>query len=349
MTFNIKSLVLAAVLSLAGLQSFAQSEPQKIPEVPTIPIDATIDEAKQAVASARAGRKLTPKSWPNGSRVAVCLSFDVDNEYLPNVQPLPVPLSAGEYGATTGLIRILDLLDRQGIPASFYIPAVSAALHPEMIGQILKSKRHEIGVHGWIHEYLPTIGDRAKEEKLLNQAIEYLAKAMGKRPVGYRAPSWAFSPSTLAQVIRAGFLYDSSMMAMDQPYEIDSDGKPTGLIELPVSRILDDYPYYGENAEGSMPSPERVYEVFRAEFDGAYQERTALILTMHPHISGHRSRIAQLEHLIAYMKSKPGVWFATEEQVANYVKKSSVGPEQSATTAGSASGTGAQSVEDTHR
>jgi hypothetical protein len=121
----------------------------------------------------------------------------------------------------------------------------------------------------------------------------------------------------------AGFLYDSSMMAMDQPYEIVSYGKPTGLIELPVTWILDDYPYYGENADGSMPRPEEVFEVYKAEFDGAYQEGTVFILTMHPHITGHRSRIAQLDRLITYMKSKPGVWFETEEQVANYIKQAS--------------------------
>jgi peptidoglycan/xylan/chitin deacetylase (PgdA/CDA1 family) len=321
MAIERKSAVLAFVCIFAS-SCFAQFEAQKIPGVPIIPVDATIEQAKQAVAVARAGRKLTPKSWPNGARVAVCISFDVDNEYMANAQPLPVPMSGGEYGATTGLLRVLDLLDRQQIPASFYIPAVSAALHPDMIGQILKSKRHEIGVHGWIHEYLPTIGDAAKEEQLLNQAIDYLTKATGKRPVGYRAPSWAFSPSTLGQIIKADFLYDSSMMAMDQPYEIDSEGKPTGMIELPVTWILDDYPYYGENAEGSMPRPESVYEIYKAEFDGAYQERTAFILTMHPHISGHRSRIAQVDRLITYMKSKPGVWFATEEEVANYIKKS---------------------------
>jgi hypothetical protein len=55
--------------------------------------------------------------------------------------------------------------------------------------------------------------------------------------------------------------------------------------------------------------------------DGALEERSLFILTMHPHITGHRSRIVQLEKLIAYMKSKPGVWFATLEQIATYVKK----------------------------
>jgi len=306
---------------LLSAQAFSQTV-QKIPNLPNLPNDATAEQAQQAVAGARAGRKLTPKSWPNGARVAVCISFDVDNEYLADAPPLPVAMSAGEYGATTGLSRVLALLDREQVPASFYIPAISAILHPEMIKEIQKSNRNEIGVHGWIHEYLPMVGNAQTEEELLNRAIDYLTKATGKRPVGYRAPSWAFSPYTLGQLTKAGFLYDSSMMAMDQPYELVSNGTATGLIELPVTWILDDYPYYGENADGSMPRPEAVFEVYKAEFDGAYEERTLFLLTMHPHISGHRSRITQVERLIKYMKSKPGVWFATEEQLALYLQKS---------------------------
>jgi peptidoglycan/xylan/chitin deacetylase (PgdA/CDA1 family) len=165
------------------------------------------------------------------------------------------------------------------------------------------------------------VGSAEKEEELLNRAIDYLTKATGKRPVGYRAPSWAFSPYTLGLLTKAGFLYDSSMMAMDQPYELMSDRKDTGLLELPVTWILDDYPYYGENADGSMPYPESVFAVYKAEFDGAYEEKTLFLLTMHPHISGHRSRITQVDKLITYMKSKPGVWFATEEQVARYLQQ----------------------------
>jgi len=258
----------------------------------------------------------------SGARVAVAISFDIDNELLSRTTPLPVPLSQGEYGATTGLPRILAMLDRQQIPATFYIPAVSAMLHPDMIPSILKASRHEIGVHGWIHESLPAVNDAAHEERLLTQAIEYMTKAIGKRPVGYRAPSWAFSPYTLGQIRKAGFLYDSSMMAMDEPYELVENGTPTGLTELPIEWILDDFPYYSGNASGSMPSPESVVQIYRDEFDMAYQERTMVVLTTHPHVSGHRSRLMQLEKLITYMKSKPGVWFATLEQIANVVKPS---------------------------
>jgi peptidoglycan/xylan/chitin deacetylase (PgdA/CDA1 family) len=229
-------------------------------------------------------------------------------------------MSNGEYGAVTGLPRILEMLDRQQIPASFFIPSMSLMLHPEMVQMIERNKAHEIGVHGWVHESVNSAANAEEEQALLIQSIEYMTKALGKQPAGYRAPSWIFSPDTLGQVIKAGFLYDSSMMAMEQPYELMSGGKATGMVELPINWVLDDYPYYGENADGHLPSPEAVYQIYKDEFDVAWNERTMFVLTAHPHVSGHGSRVAQLDRLITYMKSKPGVWFATLEQIAKYVR-----------------------------
>jgi peptidoglycan/xylan/chitin deacetylase (PgdA/CDA1 family) len=188
-----------------------------------------------------------------------------------------------------------------------------------MLDDIEAPGRHEIAVHGWIHELLPAIDDEGEERRLLKQSIDYLTERTGKRPVGYRAPSWKFSKHTMKLLKEEGFLYDSSLMASDDPYEILLDGAPTGIIELPIERIVDDAPYFGA-ASGSMPSPAAVMDVFRSEFDVAYEEGGLLVLTMHPHVIGHRSRISALEELVEYMKSRGGVWFATLEEIAKYVK-----------------------------
>jgi peptidoglycan/xylan/chitin deacetylase (PgdA/CDA1 family) len=281
------------------------------------------EQLKQAVAPLRAGRKLTPKSWPNGAKVAVCVSFDIDNESPAlargNINPDLSAMSDTEFGATEGLPRILRILDQRGIPASFYIPAVSNILAPEMVTAIMKSGRHEIALHGWIHEPVVTLNNAAEEERLLKQAIDYFTKVTGKRPVGSRTGGWAISPYTIGIEQKLGLLYDSSMMAMDEPYELVANGKPTGLIELPVTWVQDDAPYFGR--QGALPSPELIFNVYRDEFDLAYQEGTMVMLTMHPHVSGRRSRAVHLAKLLDYMKSKPGVWFATGEQIATYVKQ----------------------------
>lgn len=285
-----------------------------------------IDQLRAQYQHYGVGKRLKPKQWPNGAKVAVALSFDVDNATIPlsRANLGSEDLSRGMYGAIDGLPRILRMLDRQRVPASFFIPAVSLALNPEMTQAIQASKRNEIGIHGWIHEHLGVLNDEREEQQLLNQSIEALTKAIGKRPVGYRAPSWAMSPFTMSQVKAAGFLYDSSLMASDDAYEVTIDGAPSSVIELPIERILDDAPYYGA-ANGSLPSPELVDKIFRAEFDVAYEEGGLYVLTMHPHYTGHRSRVLWLEKLILYMKSKPGVWFATHEEVAQFLKRNLMG------------------------
>jgi peptidoglycan/xylan/chitin deacetylase (PgdA/CDA1 family) len=215
-------------------------------------VTKSLDELRAEMFHVGAGKRLKPAEWPGGNRVAVALSFDVDNATMALSQgnlDYEV-LSRGEYGAVDGLPRILRLLDKQKVPASFFIPASSLRTaddprHPSR-------SMHEIGIHGWIHERLPVLNDEEREQRLLDQSIETLTKAMGKRPVGYRAPSWKFSKHTLAQVKAAGFLYDSSLMASDDAYEINLDGTPTGLVELPIERIVDDAPYFGA-ADGSMP------------------------------------------------------------------------------------------------
>ena len=136
--------------------------------------------------------------------------------------------------------------------------------------------------------------------------------------MGYRAGAWAFSHHTMAILRKANLLYDSSLMAMDSPYVVMANGEDTGLMELPVSWILDDAPYFSR--AGALPSPEAIFKVYQDEFDKAYQEGGMLMATFHPHIVGRRSRMVHLEKLITYMKSKPGVWFATAEQIANHVK-----------------------------
>ena len=303
---------------LGAVPVLLQAQQEKRPQPGT---KLTDEQIQQWVAPMRAGRKLTPKSWPNGARVAVCLSWDMDNETFEIARgtSAPVVLSQGEYGFTEGLPRIMAVYDKYNIPGSFYIPAVTGILYPAMIQEFKKRPRLEIGIHGWIHERLTDLDDQAEEERLLNKAIEFWTSAMGKKLVGYRAPSWAFSKYTLDLIRKAGFQYDSSAMAMDEPYELLSNGRPTGMVELPVDWILDDYPYFVSS--GSLPSPELIFKVYQDEFDGAYTEGTMFMLTLHPMVSGHRSRIVYLDKLIAYMKSKPGVWFATGQQIADYVRQ----------------------------
>ena len=274
------------------------------------------------VNQVRAGRDLTPDSWPDGARVAVLLSYDVDNETIQGLRTGDInigPLSQGQYGSRVALPRIVKLMDEQEIPATFFFPAWSLMLAPEQAEIIQQSGRHEIGVHGWIHE-LNTLLDGPTEARLLAQAVATIEAITGTRPVGYRAPSWNHSTNTLQIVRDMGFLYESSLMHDDRPYELLQDGEPTGLVELPVEWILDDAPLLNPLGARYM-NPRDVMQVWIDEFDKAWEEGTMFLLTMHPHVIGHRSRMVALEGLIEHIKSKDQVWFATLEEAAHYVRE----------------------------
>ena len=279
----------------------------------------------------RAGRDLTPAQWPSGARVAVALSFDVDAEtyslYTGNFSTQQ--LSRGDYGPRVGLPRIIRLLEEHRIPASFFIPAVSGQLHPDAIERIVDSPlNHEIGLHGWIHERI-TAHSPDEERELTQRSFEWWTKRLGRKPVGIRTPAWDFSSITLDIIRDLGLLYDSSLMGDDRPYEILTAGQPSGLVELPVEWILDDYAYYGfdwSTYSYHRMSDRGVLEIYKAEFDVAYQEGTLFLLTMHPFVTGHRSRILVLRQLIEYIQSKTGVWFATQEQIARVAAKQLIRP-----------------------
>src|SRR5215467_16291515 len=106
----------------------------------------TDDQLRQTVDVARVGRRLTPKSWPNGARAAVALTFDTDSEapLLRDGTTSPTTLSASDFGTQSGIKRILAMLDRRNVPATFFVTGVDAMLHPEMLAAILKNGKHEV-------------------------------------------------------------------------------------------------------------------------------------------------------------------------------------------------------------
>ena len=260
--------------------------------------------------------------WPGEVRCVVMLGFDVDGvsgaiNRNPDSARLPSLMSMREYGPSVATARILRLLDDYRIKASFYIPGYVAETHEPLVLDI-KESGHEVAHHGYMHEPPATLS-KEQEEDVLDRGISILERITGDRPKGYRSPSWELSEHSLSLLAERGFTYDSSLMGNEIPYIVDANGRD--LVEIPIHWELDDAPYFSYapslEARSLMASPEHVYQVWSAGFEGMYHYGRSFVLTMHPYVIGRPGRLRMLERLIRYIQEFPGVEFMRAVDVAD--------------------------------
>jgi peptidoglycan/xylan/chitin deacetylase (PgdA/CDA1 family) len=279
----------------------------------------------------------------------VCLTFDFDAISLcigSFAATSPTVISRGEFGVI-GVERLLRLLNTVGIQGTFFVPGHTADTYPDSVRAIIAAG-HEMGHHGYLHENPSALASEAEEREILERGLEALDRAVAIRPSGYRAPSWATSPHTVALMLDYGFRYDSSLMGNDfTPYwcRVDdvvrndgpySFGPEVDLVEMPVSWVLDDFEHFeyarfGSAINPGLSAPSKVEEIWRGEFDYMYREvpNGILIMTMHPEVIGRGHRLLMLERLLDHFGRHSGIRFATLEQVADEFR--AVRPRQSVT------------------
>jgi len=274
------------------------------------------------------------------ARHLVCLSFDFDamSGFIARGLDSPTPLSRGEFGADVGAPRILALLKKYRIPASWYIPGHTLETYPDRCRQVFDAG-HEIGHHGWTH-VAPAMLTRKQEEEGLARANEQIRRLTGRQARGYRSPSWDLSPHSVELLLKHGFTYDSSMMGNDfTPYRVRQGdviapdkparfGKATRLIEMPVSWTLDDHPHFEflRTKEFVLPglmNANLVLENWLNDF--AYMRKSlkwgVLTYTFHPYVIGRGGRMLILERLIRKLKDGGAVFVTVESAAAEYAER----------------------------
>ena len=263
--------------------------------------------------------RITRFRWPEGSGAACAFTFDLDAETLWMARGVsePVALSQGRYGVLEALPRILDLLRETGVAASFFIPAWVVERYPDAVAAIVEGG-HEVGCHGDVHERVSEL-DAGEEERILTRSLQVVAKHAGRQPVGYRAPAWQLSPRTLALLSRHNFEYSSNMMDRLVPYLHPPVGD-RAIVEIPVSWILDDAPFFLFTGQRAIQPPGPVLEGWLTELDGIAAAGGVANFTFHPQLIGRPSRLAGLRQLVDRARHTPGLWIARLDAIAAHVR-----------------------------
>lgn len=270
---------------------------------------------------------LNPIDWPGGKRSAACVTFDIDADSLirtarPDDAELRLQaISMGRYGPTVAVPRILETYRRLGLTQTFFMPAWVMREYPATVEAILKDG-HEIGHHSWMHEDPMEHSDEVEAE-LFERALDVHVSMTGRKPRGYRAPVYSITPAMIDRLIEHAFLYDSSMMADDLPYLVET---PKGsLIEVPPHWGTDDWPPFAHFAEIDYLMPVRApsdgVRAFAEEFEAMHEAGGFWMPVLHPFLTGRLARWREMEKLIESALATGEVWFAPMEDIAAHADR----------------------------
>ncbi len=280
------------------------------------------------------GRNLPQVRWPDDARIAVSLVvnyeegaeyslLDGDSHHETNGEvPSPVPPqqrdlfneSFFEYGSRAGVWRLLRLLDKYQVSATFFCCALALERNPEVAREIA-GRGHEVCGHGYRWEEYHSM-DRDSERQAIEKTVASLTRTTGQRPKGWFT---RYGPSVHTRqlvVDEGGFIYDSGALNDDLPHYVPVNGKP--WLVVPYSMETNDARFW----RGGLVSTGDFYEYLKDTLDCPYEEgRThpkMMSMGLHCRIAGRPARSMAVDRFLQYAKGFPGVWFARRVDIARW-------------------------------
>ena len=140
------------------------------------------------------------------------LQVDVDElwVYYESVG-LQTPADAPTLAYDEGIPRLLDLFDRFGLRATFFVCGRDLPAQEQAVTEMAR-RGHEVANHSTAHRNGFARLSPTDKRADIAAAGELIAQATGHKPVGFKSPGFSFSPDLLDVLAELGYLYDSSLL-----------------------------------------------------------------------------------------------------------------------------------------
>lgn len=274
-----------------------------------------------------------PMGWAGNARLAMSFVVNVEegSEYTPRdgdrhpepVDELGISLkhpvrnlgneSSYQYGIRAGATRVLGLLERYRVRATFTAAAVALERAPDLARAVVAAG-HEVCAHGyrWVHQFAMS---EDEERDFIRKAVASIEKSTGQRPYGWLS-RYLFTTNTRRLLIEEGFTYHMDDYSDDVPFWDIVNGK--AILVLPYALDSNDMKLW--TAPGLTPEQWLAYaiETFEVLYEEGATRPKMMSLGVHLRIIGRPGRIRTFERFIQHVLARPGVWVATRREIAEW-------------------------------
>lgn len=274
--------------------------------------------------------------WPNGAKMALSVVVNVEegsemtvargDRGMEPVDELGVHVKSAIrnygnesnylYGIKAGAPRVVKLLKRYDIMASWTVAAMALENHPEIAAAIVELG-HEPVSHGWrwVHQFKM---DEATEREFIQKAVDSIAKTTGTRPYGWLS-RYLHTDNTRSLLSEAGFEYHMDDYSGDIPYWDTATVPEKPMVIMPYQLDTNDMKMWTDPAM----TPNQWLDYAIRCFDQLYAEGEEgnpkmMSLGLHLRIIGRPGRIWALEEFFRHVRSKSDVWVTTRRAIAQH-------------------------------
>ncbi|WP_405164963.1 polysaccharide deacetylase family protein [Nocardia sp. NBC_01499] len=266
----------------------------------------------------------TPLRWPGGKKAAVMITVAVElwspghwPVYAPMATAWPLPgvpdthsVSWSEYGATTGVWRLLDMLRSHRMPATFGVNGLVAERFPQAV-RAVHDAGHEIAAHSYAQDVIPALLDVSAERANIRRCTAILADRTGVRPTGWMSPRASGTTNTPDLLAEAGYLWSGDYNDHELPQVLATQRGP--LVAIMHSELSDIRG--GAGPQDYLDSHVGLLnDVLDAPGPGIYN------LTVHAHVGARPLLSGMVDRILAHIETvRENVWIATHLEIAEHV------------------------------